>query len=234
MGTGRKNPSGHWLRLQLMQRRQKAGMLTMLFPGILMGFALRDIPGAEKLNTVVMFLAAVLVVCGLWLYLKRLDATWFRGLEAERRVGDHIEHAVVKAECAYAHDVKEAVRASGNIDHVVVTPAGVWVVETKAGWLKKSKYRDALAQAAYSTELVRSHLKTPLPVRAALVLADDSLQLERDRDWKGQPVKTLDARAFWRVLRKEASQAVPAESRSELKRVVETVWDLGSSRHIGP
>ena len=48
-------------------------------------------------------------------YCRRVDATWGRGLEAERQIGDLIEHAVAQRGCAFAHDVKEALGGRGNV-----------------------------------------------------------------------------------------------------------------------
>ena len=42
----------------------------------------------------------------LYLYCRRVVATWGRGLEAERQIGDFIDHAVAQRGCAVAHDVK--------------------------------------------------------------------------------------------------------------------------------
>lgn len=237
-GTGRKNAAGAWLSQQVRLRLISVAMLSMALFGILVGLALRGLPAAAELDAEDMNWAslgvAVFVACGVLLYLKHLENTWLRGLEAERRVSDHIEHAITKEVCAYAHDVKEAVSASGNIDHVVVTPAGVWVVETKAGWLSKPRFRSALAQAANSARRVHRHLDTSLPVRPALVLADESLRVERNDDWKGQPVRSFDVQTFWHIVRDESRHAVKAENRSELTRVVQMVWGLGSLRHIEP
>ena len=64
------------------------------------------------------------------------EATWERGLPAERRVGERIEHALGRCGCAFAHDVKEALDGvGGNVAHVVLTGASVWVVKTTAVWL---------------------------------------------------------------------------------------------------
>ena len=101
-----------------------------------------------------------------------------RRVGAERRVGDLIEHAVVETGCAFAHDVKEALGGSGNVDHVVMTPAGVWVVETKAHWLSTRRFPAALAQAAAAdlvvTGLVLGYLV--FMFRVAIVLEDGLLR----------------------------------------------------------
>ena len=60
--------------------------------------------------------------------------------------------------------MQEALGGSGNVDHVVMTPTGVWVVETEAHWLSPRRFPAALGQAANNARRVRRHLKTPLPV----------------------------------------------------------------------
>ena len=131
--------------------------------------------------------------------------------------------------------VKEALGDSGNVDHVVMTPAGVWAVETKAHWLKSRRFPAALAQAANNARRVRRHLKTPLPVRAALVIAERvDGPFERDHDWKGEPVKVSDATTFWRALREERRQGRAVERFADTERTERMVWDLGSSRHFEP
>ena len=89
-----------------------------------------------------------------------------------------------------------------------MTPAGVWVVVTKAHWPSPRRFPAALGQAANNVRRVRRHLKTPLPVRAALVIAERADgPFERDHDWEGEPVKVFDAMTFWRVLREERRAA---------------------------
>ncbi|MYD97897.1 MAG: NERD domain-containing protein [Gammaproteobacteria bacterium] len=97
----------------------------------------------------------------------------------KRRVGDRIEHALVRSGCAFAHDVKEALGQDGNVDHVVLTPAGVWVVETKSAWLDGKRFKQALRQTSDNVRRVREKLGTSLPVRGALVIADDSKPYEQ-------------------------------------------------------
>ena len=152
---------------------------------------------------------------------------------AERQVGDLIEHAVAQRGCAFAHDVKETLGGRGNVDHVVMTPAGVWVVETKAAWLSKRKFPTALRQVAEKVDRVRRHLETSLPVRGALVIADRSNDsLEADHDWNGEPVKALGAKKFWSVLRAESGHALDRSESPEISRVERRVWNLGSTRYL--
>ena len=69
------------------------------------------------------------------MFSRRIDSTWGRGLDAERLVGDRIEHAVAQRGRAFAHDVKGALGGRGTVDHVVITAAGIWVVTTNLGLL---------------------------------------------------------------------------------------------------
>ena len=63
---------------------------------------------------------------------------WTTGAPGERAVGealDRIQGIVV------LHD-RRKVRSRGNIDHVAITPAGVWVIDTKRSPGKKIEYRN--------------------------------------------------------------------------------------------
>ena len=133
--------------------------------------------------------------------------------------------------CAVAHDVKEALGGRGNVGHVVMTPAGIWVVETKAGWLSKKHFSSALGQVRKNVRRVRSHLETPLPVRGALVIADRD-HVEAHYDGNGEPVQAFGAkRKFWQVLSEECEQAGVDVGSPEMARVERAVWNLGSTRH---
>ena len=236
-GTGRKNAAGSWLRWEMLRRVFSVSMLAMAAIGFGIGFTLRGLPVLDALDGTMAtwaMIAMMSLVCGvLYAFGGWVESTWRAGWDAERRVGDLIEHAIVETGCAFAHDVKEALGGSGNVDHVVMTPAGVWVVETKAHWLSKRRFPAALGQAANNARRVRRHLKTPLPVRAALVIAERTDgPFERDHDWEGEPVKVFDAMTFWRVLREERRQGRGFERFCDTERVERVVWDLGSSRYL--
>ena len=234
---GRKNAAGAWLRGEFLGRIFSAGMLSMAVTGFVLGILVRELPWFDRLPAGLVGWAAVGVLVAtlgtLLVYVRRVDATWGRGMEAERRVGDLIEHAVAQPGCAFAHDVKEALGGRGNVDHVVMTPAGVWVVETKAAWLSRRKFPAALCQAAENTNRVRRHLQTSLPVRGALVIADpEKGSHDADHDWRGEPVKAFGAKQFWSVLRAEVGQAPRSALAGEGERTARRVWGLGSMRYL--
>ncbi len=239
---GTKNPSGGWLRVTLTQRLVVATAVVMAVTGFLLGVIVRETPPVDHVVrqfpwwTVLAcsVLLAVAAFAALLWYLRRADATWGAGWAAERRVGDRIEHALARPDCAYAHDVREALGGGGNVDHVALTPAGLWVVETKSAWLEGRLFQKALEQTARNAERVRRRLATRIPVRAALVIADESGQsYESEFDWQGESVTAFRVVSFWKRLREEC-EAGDAGDAKERARVSRLVWNLGSSQHLSP
>lgn len=235
--TGRKNAAGGWLRGQFFSRIALAGTLSMFVVGCALGFMARGLPifhgPAGSLASWVAAGAAILAFGVFYAYGRRVLATWGRGLEAERQIGDFIDHAVAQRGCAVAHDVKEALGGRGNVDHVVMTPAGIWVVETKSGWLSERRFRPALRQVAENVDRVRRHLETSLPVRGALVIADRSNDsLDAQYDCNGEAVRAFGAKQFWRVLSAEREQTGADVRSPEMARVERAVWNLGSTRYL--
>ena len=236
-GTGRKNAAGSWLRREMLRRLISVSMLAMTTIGFGLGFTVRSLPVFDALDGTIAtwgIVAMMSLVCVvLYVFGGRIESTWRTGSDAESQVGDLIEYAMVESGCAFAHDVREALGGSGNVDHVAMTPAGVWVVETKARWLSKRRFPAALGQAANNARRVRRHLRTPLPVRAALVIAERvDGTFERNHDWEGEPVKVFDAKTFWRTLRKERRQGRAIQRFPDSQRVERMVWNLGSFRHL--
>lgn len=236
---GRKKGAGAWLRGEWLQRGGFAFMLSMGVSGFALAFIVREFPWFDDLPAglvVSVALGVMVAMLGiLHVYLRRVDATWGRDLDAELRVGDHIEYAVTQRGCAFAHGVKEALDGPGNVDHVVMTPAGVWVVETKAAWLRKQNLPAALRQVAANVDRVRRRLETALPVRGALVIADPAKDsYDADHDWRGEPVKVFGANKFMNVLRAEVGQAPRSAVSPESEREARRVWRLGSMHYLDP
>ncbi len=122
------------------------------------------IPSAIILSLIV--LAAILL-------LGKVDTWWTRniekGLDAETRVGQAIDYAVAAPGSAVAHGVTEIAKY-GDIDHIVRTPARLWVVETKLGWVPKKEFRKVLAQIAANVAAVREWMPN-YDVQGCLALA---------------------------------------------------------------
>ena len=239
-GKGRKNVAGGWLLGEALGRIAAFAAAAALVVGFALGLTIAGIPLIGKLMQAhpglptLGGLGVAGLACGLaWLAVRSTYATWGRGFAAERRVGDRIEHALVRHGCAFAHDVKESLDGvGGNVDHVVLTGAGVWVVETKAAWLDEGLFRDALRQSAANVQRVRRKLGRPdVPVRAALVIADNREPFEADYDWEGEPVTAFRVVSFWQRLQVECDGASKIRKRDELAR---EVWSLGSTRHLDP
>ena len=233
--TSGKKAAGAWLREKLLDRLFSAGMLAMGVSGFAVGFTVREFFVFDRQGGHIALwgmLALIVLVLGVsYLFYRRLESTWGQGLAAERRVGDLIEHAVAQPGCAFAHDVREALGGAGNVDHVVMTPAGVWVVETKARRLSKRRFPQALRQAVENARRVRRHLVTSLPVRSALVIADHpDGSPEKDYDLQGETVTVFGPKTFWRLLRRERDRATGGSA--ETTRVERMVWSLGSTRYL--
>ena len=77
-----------------------------------------------------------------------------KGAEAEETIGDAIEYALTRDSCAVAHDIKDIAEV-GNIDHLVATPHGLWVIETKSGRVPRTEFREVLRRIARNVEGVR-------------------------------------------------------------------------------
>lgn len=237
----KKNTAGSWVRREVLTRVMCAVALATGALGFLAGLVFPEVTlfslvaeERKRLVAAMSALGGVALIAGvLLLYLRRLEITWLRGFDAERRVGDLIEHALTQSGCAFAHDVKEALGGNGNVDHIAMTPTGLWVIETKARWLSKRRFADALRQTATNVKRVRGHVRTDLPVRGALVIADPALEgYESENDWRGEPIMCLDTKSLWLLLRKERQAGMAVDEPAEVARVRELVWNLGSVAHV--
>ena len=235
--TRRKNAAGDWLRGVILGRTVWGAMMLMLVAGFGLGFAVRGLSLFDgwtgKLVAMALLVGVVLAFAAYRRFLLGSDARWGRGFQAERQVGDLIEHALAGPGCAFAHDVKEALGGAGNVDHVVMTPVGIWIVETKSSWVGRRRFPRVLRQVARNARRVRRHLGTSLPVRGALIIADlADGTLEKDYDSEGERVKAFDTWTFWRLLRRECEHFPHAGLSPDAARVERLVWHLGSKSHL--
>ena len=78
-----------------------------------------------------------------------------KGASAEERIGQVIEYAVTSERCAVAHHVEDIAKV-GDIDHLVATPRGLWVIETKHGRVPEQEFRETLWRIAHNVAGVRA------------------------------------------------------------------------------
>ena len=147
-----------------------AGMLLGLSTGLLLlsvarWIGLLWVVVAYAAIAAAVFLAWRILDSGRW-DLDRLK----KGMDAEERVGQLIEYGITARDCAVAHSVTEIAEV-GDIDHIVATPAGIWVIETKYRKVPRRVFPDVLGRIAANTGAVRKWAPAGTHVQGCLVLA---------------------------------------------------------------
>ena len=156
-----------------------------------------------------------------------------KGLDAETRVGQAIDYAVVAPECAVAHNVTEIAKY-GDIDHIVLTPARLWVVETKSGRVPNKEFRKVRAQIAANVAAAREWAldhDIQVPVQGCLVLASGELTARDEQGYddkaSGEKILVEDRKSLVRKLRGDARGRQAADNEG-----VKHVWALGKMRRV--
>ena len=127
-----------------------------------------------------------------------------KGVAGERIVGGTIEEALMRPTCAVFHSVP-GTGDRGEIDHVVVTPAGVWVVETKYKWVPRKRYRAVMQRLALNVKSMRKTLGPRADVRGCLILATVRRRKHSSYTAQGVRLSVFSAGAFEQQLRQEAA-----------------------------
>ena len=143
--SARRSPAA-WLRGHLLARYLALLIPTLVAVGVCIGAFLGDwVP--------TMYVSAVggLGIGGAYLWFT-FDSRWSlanleKRLDAEYRIGQVIDYALVPPGCAVAHGVT-GIGVGGDIDHLVATPSGLWVIETKARAVPRKRFRAVLDRIA--------------------------------------------------------------------------------------
>ncbi|MCY3810525.1 MAG: nuclease-related domain-containing protein [Gammaproteobacteria bacterium] len=145
------------------------------------------------------------------------------GARAEEKVGEAIEYALTRTGCAVAHGVT-SIASEGDIDHLVATPARLWVVETKSGRLPKKAFATALRRVARNVEGVRKWAPGS-DVRGALVFAGtEPVKARASYGSRSETIRCFgDRESLMRELRRETE-----EEQSGNADLVRSVWELSS------
>ena len=146
-----------------------------------------------------------------------------KGERAEKRIGQVIDYAIVAPGCAVAHNVMKIAKVEdGDIDHIVLTPARLWVVETKSGRVPRSEFGRVLGRIAANTKAVRKWARG-VEVQGYLALAsDDKFRGKTQYYEDGETILVGGRDSLLKKLRDDtrARQAVDND-------LVQRVWDLG-------
>ncbi len=144
-----------------------------------------------------------------------------RGIDAEYRVGQVVDYALVPRNCAVAHGVVD-IAAEGDIDHLVATPQALWVVETKVRAVPKKQFPAVLDRIARNVHAVEAWA-SGVPVRGCLVLLDGFPGKREYEARDGTPVVVHDEKSLRNALRREV-RGEEGPGGAELAR---RVWKLG-------
>lgn len=166
--------AGSFLRAKMVQ----LSMWGMLAGGIMFGLSAGLLFYAVEgwigpLWVIVAYAAAAAAVFLGWRILDsgRWDLDWLgKGMDAEERVGQLIEYGITAKDCAVAHSVTEIAKV-GDIDHIVATPAGIWVIETKYRRVPRHVFPEVLGRIAANTDAVRKWAPAGTRVQGCLVRA---------------------------------------------------------------
>ena len=173
---------------------------------------------------VIIAAAGIAVIASVWL---RADRQWSlsnleKGLDAEYRVGQVIDYSLMPLNCAVAHGVTDPAK-KGDIDHLVATPCGLWVVETKTRAVPRKKVSGVLDRIAANVHAIEAWAPD-IPVRGCLVLLEP-FQGKRDYHASdGTPVVVHDEKTLRDALRAEAVDDGPVG-----RELAHRVWALGQT-----
>lgn len=144
-----------------------------------------------------------------------------KGMDAETLVGENIEYAITAENCAVAHSVKEIAKV-GDIDHIVATPAAVWVIETKYRKVPEKSFPEALSRIAANTRAVRQWTPVGTTVRGCLVLAYETDIKRRNYSHGKEKITAYTPELLKRELRREARAERLLDD-----RITKDIWKLG-------
>jgi hypothetical protein len=186
----------HWRALE--NKNSEELLFFWLLGAIYLIMPLVDYVGAKYSISLGIFLFIGMVALGLWRFFsKRHDIrTWQLGENGEQYVGQILEVEMRPLGYEVFHDIQiEKAGRKMNIDHVLVGPNGVYLIETKA-WRKPEKARPYIEYK--QGVLYKAGVKvSDKPIREALGLAKEAHRLFHDITGRSYYVKPILVFAGW-------------------------------------
>ena len=149
-----------------------------------------------------------------------------KGKEAEIRVGEIIEYAITAEGCAVAHSVTEIAKV-GDIDHIVATPVGIWVIETKYKKVPKKYFPEVLSRVAANIASVRRWAPSGTPVKGCLVLPYEDTKKIRKKEYthKNEKIAVYGGDSLASLMHEIRREARGKRTLDE--RIAKDIWKLG-------
>ena len=216
----KRNP-GSYLR----RRSLKQGLLftafalvglSWLIPLVILWFLVHHMLLTLSLKLILVLFPGVLCICVALVLMRRLERGQWRidnmlkGADAEERIGHAIEWALSSYACAVAHNVM-VLENDRDIDHLVATPEGLWVIETKANRVDRKYFNGVLRSIVRKVDDVR-HRWPNINVTGCLVFANDAGEVDDHYDYDDKSILCFPnpdalAHALRHKARKETSDS---------------------------
>ncbi|MYE24935.1 MAG: NERD domain-containing protein [Gammaproteobacteria bacterium] len=225
----KRNP-GEWLRHRLLDRVLDAVLLGMagaswlLGAGLVLGTTRGWGQSAPEWMVWSLLLPGVgFLLAGLY----KAKRGWrlgdiAKGARAEETVGQAIEYALTRDACAVAHHVEEIARV-GDIDHLVATSDGLWVIETKHGRVPRSEFRETLRRIAANVEGVREWAPDKRVTGCLVFGSEQEKRPKRTYDYGKETIRAFGSPT--ELMRELRSEASGIGGSTDLAR---RVWKLGA------
>ena len=129
-----------------------------------------------------------------------------KGMESESIVADVIERSMLQVfGCFVVNDVLLH-GGLGNIDHIVVTPGRVLVIETKYRRLKYEYFQKAMRRIVGHVHKIEQYLGADVDVVGCLVLVHPSAGVKNSYSYAGRTIRAFKLESLKRFLDRECSK----------------------------
>ena len=163
--------------------------------------------------------------------LNKWDKSWLAGHIAERMVGDCINTVLTRKGYAVAHGATS--KKGGDIDHLIATPAILWIVETKLHRVKKKYFGETLDTLRQKYKSLEQHWGEKVPVKLVLVVTDNKGMKLKDQyiDDGEEDVWVWNIEDFKKNLIKEVQNIGHKTPSATMERVRKEIWKLAEEQN---